>query len=268
VNIEVVVGICCVILGWFLGSFSGPLTHLATIWILGPRLKLEFTQGDDCVTLTPEEYVEGFLTTSASTSRSTTTVMSSGSPWLRSELKPVEQTRHDALIPARKRRVVFYARERVTNEKPRIAQKCQAWLVRVEEMNKDGEFKETAFKDSGPMIWAYHSEIEAVDIPQGINRYVDIVRIQQHVPGLEPRLRPHSGEVRRVVRHDPIFNKSGTFRFTILVSAQDVRLKESNVIITRDETWPPKAKLDSKLTQSGRTESTNGLTAAVSRRVA
>lgn len=146
----------------------------------------------------------------------------------------------------RETRVVFYARLCVTNVKRRIAEECQAWLVNVEELNVEGRFDSTSFRDSVPLIWSYDAEAETVDIPQGIKRYVDLVRIQHDVPGFEPQVRSHSGEVLTILKYQPIFSKNGVYRLTVLVSAQEVRPQMIKAIVTRSDNWPPKAKLDSK----------------------
>jgi hypothetical protein len=45
-------------------------------------------------------------------------------------------------------RVVVFARIRVTNTRPRIATRCQAWLVDVERSDGLGGFKPTIFTGS------------------------------------------------------------------------------------------------------------------------
>ncbi len=60
------------------------------------------------------------------------------------------------------------------NDKRRIAQSCRAWLVNIEELNDEGRFMPTSFRESVPLIWSYDAEADSVDIPQGIRRYVDL----------------------------------------------------------------------------------------------
>lgn len=199
------------LVGWLLGLLTKELSERITLWIRGPRLRPSFGQGEDCVTLTPEEF---------------DVPTGSGSVSIRKE-----------------RRVVFFARLCVTNIKPRIAAKCQAWLVNVERRDEHGQFKPTVFKDSIPLIWSYNAKADTVDIAQRINRYVDLVRIQDDVPGLQPQLRSHSGDVLLPHRFGPLFRENGTYRFTVLVSAQDVQPEQIRVLVTRAEQWPPKAEL-------------------------
>ena len=138
--------------------------------------------------------------------------------------------------------LAFYARLCVTNDKRRIAQHCQAWLVNVEELNEESRFVPTTFRDSVPLVWSYNAEIDTVDIPQGIKRYVDIVRVQHDVPGFEPQIRSHTGAVLTILKYQPIFSKNGVYRLTVLVSAQEVRPQMIKVILTRGDTWPPKGE--------------------------
>lgn len=194
--------------GWLLGLFTKELSERITIWVRGPRLRAEFEDAEDCVTLTPEEYQ---VRTGPST------------------------------VAARKgQRVVMYARLRVTNVKPRIAQDVRAWLVNVEEQ-VDGEFQPTIFRDSMPLIWSYNAEVDSADMPQSVSRHVDVVRIQSDLPGYEPCLRAHDGTVLRPLRFKPLFERYGVFRFTVLVSAQDVAPQQVKLVIRWDGNWPPTA---------------------------
>jgi hypothetical protein len=120
--------------------------------------------------------------------------------------------------------------------------KCQAWLVNVERRDEQGGFKATVFKDSIPLIWSYNAEAETIDIAQGINRYVDLVRVQDDMPGVQPQLRSHSGHVLAPHRYEHLFHENGTFRFTVLVSAQDVKPQQIKVVVKREDQWPPKAE--------------------------
>ena len=102
-----------VIVGWLLGWLTPVISERITLWIRGPKLQLDFTNTEDCLTITPEEF----------------------------QVTPSSFEKRD----------VFFARIRVTNLKPRIATKCQAWLISVEADDGQGNFKPTVFKDSIPL---------------------------------------------------------------------------------------------------------------------
>lgn len=197
--------------GWFLGLLTKEISERITLWTRGPKLRLEFSNSEDCVTLTPEEFATNVRRDTASTQKS--------------------------------KRVVFFARIRVTNLKPRIATKCQGWLVDVEVDDGQGNFKPTIFKDSIPLIWSYNAEVETVDIAQGVNRYLDLVRIQSDLPGLQPQMRKHSGELLEILRYEHLFKANGRFRFTVHVSASEITPQTIRVIVTRGGEWPPQARL-------------------------
>jgi len=199
--------------GWLLGLFAKELSERISVLVRGPKLVVEFGDGEDCLTLTPEEHQE--------------------------------QINDHSVTVARKQRLVFFARIRVTNAKPRMASRCQAWLVNVESQDDAGQFRPTVFKDSIPLIWSYNAEIETVDIPQGINRYVDLARVRSDVDGFQPQLRSHSGEVLFPLRYGPLFTSNGIFRLTVLVSAQDVKPQQIKIVLSWDGAWPPRAELDS-----------------------
>jgi hypothetical protein len=252
-------------LGWVLGIFSGPLAHIVTIWILGPRLRVEFGPGEDCVTLTPEEYVvSGNSAMASSSSSSYPHSLYESRAALLPDLPPGSV---GGVTLRRGKRLAFYARLCVTNDKRRIAQSCRAWLVDVEELNDEDCFVPTRFRDSVPLIWSYDAEADTVDIPQGIKRYVDLVRIQNDIPGFQPRMRSRSGEVLTILKYQPIFSKNGVYRLTVLVSAQEIKPQVIKVIITRSETWPPKAKLDSQPNQSGESTIRESATTSESRQM-
>ena len=174
--------------GWLLGLLSKELSEWITIWFRGPKLKVEFGDGEDCVTLTPESV----------------------------SLAPDLSTSTDGV----RLQVVFFARIRVSNGKPRTLTKCQASLVKVERADEQGGFNETTFKDSIALVWSYNAEAETVDIARGTNRYVDLVRIQNYASGFQPQLRAHSGDVFVPIRYVPLFNENGTLRFTVSVSCK------------------------------------------------
>ena len=101
--------------GWLLAMLTPVCSERITLWFRGPKLQLDFTNTEDCVTLTPEEF--------------------------------------QVTLVSFQKRVVFFARIKVTNLMPRIATQCQAWLVNVEAGDGYGDFKPTIFKDSIPLIW-------------------------------------------------------------------------------------------------------------------
>jgi hypothetical protein len=165
---KVLLGWLLGLFSWFLGLLTKELSERLTLWIRGPKLILEFTNTEDCETLTPEVYSN----------------VAAGQTC---------------------QQIVFFARIRVTNLKPRIAMKCQGWLVKVEKGDEQGGFEPTIFKDSIPLIWSYNAEAESVDIAHGVNLYLDLVRIQKDVLGFQPQLRKYSGEFLDVLRYRPLF---------------------------------------------------------------
>jgi hypothetical protein len=193
--------------GWLFGMLTPVCSERIKLWLFGPKLQLDFTNTEDCVTITPEE--------------------------------------SQVSLSSFEKRDVFFARIKVTNLKPRIATRCQAWLVDVETGDGRGGFKLTIFKDSIPLIWSYNAESETIDIAQGVNRYLDLVRIQDDLPGFQPQFRSHSGEVLSPLRYRPMFSENGVLRFTVLVSAQDIKPRKIWVVVSRGDQWPPRAELAS-----------------------
>ncbi|MFO0906463.1 MAG: hypothetical protein U0939_25890 [Pirellulales bacterium] len=206
-------GICfalaLVFAGWLLGLATNEFQHWIMLKFRGPELDITFDNAEDCQTLTPE-----FFDTPIGSS---------------------------AVGTKQGQRLVFYARLRVQNKKTRIADRCQAYLVRVEERQGDGTFKSTIFNDSIPLIWSYDPDNATVSIPKGVVRHIDLVRIQSDKAMIEPQLRSHNGFVYSIERYKPIFEKHSTLRLTIRLSAEDIASEERQVTITWNGNWPPTA---------------------------
>jgi hypothetical protein len=192
--------------GWLLGLSSKELQDWLTKRVRGPLLSAAFDEQADCMTLTPETYFPDVSASAVST-------------------KP--QTR-----------VVCFARVRITNTKPRPALKCRAFLSNVEQL-KDGKFVPTAYHDSIPLTWSFNAEIDSVDIPKGVRRYLDVVRIQSDQKGFDPQFRPK--HIPLMYQH--IFREYGTYRFTVVLSADDIAPVSVEVPIQWTGDWPPKVVL-------------------------
>jgi hypothetical protein len=132
-----------------------------------------------------------------------------------------------------------YINLEVTNDKPRTAENCRAWLVNIEKRTGD-KFESTGFRDSFPLIWAYDPKAESVPIAKGVVRRANIVTIRDDKAGFTPRLRGDNGEVLHPAQYQSVFEENGTYRFTVLVSAQDTPTRCSKICVERnDGQWPP-----------------------------
>ena len=79
-------------------------------------------------------------------------------------------------VPREGRPEYLFLRVRVKNTKQRIAKRCRAYLVNIEQWDASkGEFASFACLPSPPLIWSYDAETDAVDIPYNVSRSVDVL---------------------------------------------------------------------------------------------
>jgi hypothetical protein len=198
-------GLVIAIVTWLLTILTNVTTHGLRIIFRGPHLLPTFDGKEDCCTLTP----------------------------ISVPTEPSAFGTQAVTIP------VFFARIRVKNEKPIIAEKCRGYLTGIEELI-DGEWKSSEFNESLPLVWAYEPESPSVDIPYGITRHIDVLVVRDDIPGFQPQLRSASGVVFVPLRFKPLFEKYGKFRFSVLISAQEIKPLPCQITLSWDGIWPPK----------------------------
>src|SRR4030067_928179 len=115
----------------------------------------------------------------------------------------------------------FYIHVKVTNTKRKLAEKCRAYLVRVELQDEKGNFIPTEYCDSIQLAWAckYNQAYEALDLPRGIAQFVDVVSTRSTENNFRPEIRPFP------FRYSRLFQTIGIFRFTIQVSGDGIKPK-------------------------------------------
>jgi hypothetical protein len=175
------------LVGWVVGFFSAVLAEPVRQGLFGPKLKLEFGNGQEFKTRTPED----------ATFREVT--------WVTSH--------HEA----------FYIRIKATNERRAIAKGCRAFLVAIEKMDEDSAFKPTIYCDSIPLTLSCQDEDQRytpLDLPNGVSQFVDVVSTR-NLSGMSPCFRPEIQVTPQ--RYVDLFQEHGTFRFTVQVSGENVK---------------------------------------------
>lgn len=108
-------------------------------------------------------------------------------------------------------------RIKVRNESNAIARDCRAYLIDVEQASDIGTFTSTVYCDSLQLGWSCHVEEDrrfgGIDIPRGVNQFVDVVATKENVSVLIPQIRPIP------YRYVDLFQMMGEFRWTLQVSA-------------------------------------------------
>lgn len=134
----------------------------------------------------------------------------------------------------------IYARVKVMNTKARLARKCRAYLICVEAWNEQtNAFEATSYREAIPLIWSYDRKIDAVDIPWGIDRYVDIFELVPTRIGVVPQFWKSDGEIPWILQYESIFRGRGKNRYKIAVTADDIPPKYKSFVITWNDYWPP-----------------------------
>ena len=188
---------------WLSGFISSNTAHSMLAWAVGfataifaepfrsaifrPKLTLEFGDGLEFKTRTPEQasYVDVVRV----------------------------QSNHEA----------EYVRIKVRNSKRSVAKNCRAYLVAIEKRNEYGDFKPTIYCDSIQLAWSCRGpkrRYDPVDLPYGVAQFIDLVstRSQENLTSLfRPELQVTP------MRYAELFSQLGTFHFKVQVSGENVK---------------------------------------------
>ena len=187
--------------GWVVGFFSAVLAEPVRNFLFGPRLRLEFRDGQEFNTPTPED----------ATFRQAT--------WVTSH--------HEAR----------YLRVKVTNERRAIAKHCRVFLTGIEKTDADSIFRPTAYCDSIPLAWSCQNEnerFEPLDIPNGVSQFADVISTRS-LAGADQSFRPEINVT--PLRYLELFKEQGTYRFSVLVSGENVKPVSIKIQFGWHGTW-------------------------------
>jgi len=131
----------------------------------------------------------------------------------------------------------YYVRVKVRNASTYIAKDCRAYLINVERKDENNRFVRTLYCDSIPLGWSCRNEDDkkerygGIDIPCGINQYVDVIATEKGFAGFTPQIMvvPY--------RYSKLFMETGTFRFTIQVSAAGTDPTTIKLTFTWKNVW-------------------------------
>lgn len=129
----------------------------------------------------------------------------------------------------------LYIRVKVTNEKPRLARACRAYLVNVETKSGDSGFVSTLYTDSIQLAWSCQvpgSERNPLDLPNGVSQYIDVLVTSEATNTVVPQISPFP------FRYYPLLaTKSETYRLTIQVSGDGIEPKVLKIIFIWKGQW-------------------------------
>ena len=129
-----------------------------------------------------------------------------------------------------------YVRARVLNIGGQIAKQCRAYLVNFEKWNRStGKFEPTIYCDSLQLAWSARANtVEAyrpVDMPRHVPQFIDIVSTRKTEKDYKVMTDPH------LYRYEDIFKEQGKFRYTVLVSADNVNPASVKVVFEWSGDW-------------------------------
>ena len=111
-----------------------------------------------------------------------------------------------------------YVRVRATNTSYFLAKDCLAFLIKIEKQIQPGRWEPTEYCESQQLRWSASLDgYGAVDLPHDVSQFVDVVSTIES----EASFRPHISVP--LYRHDRLFASPGTYRFSILVTGDNVK---------------------------------------------
>ncbi len=129
-----------------------------------------------------------------------------------------------------------YVRVKVLNTGRQIAKQCRAYLVNVEKWNTSTDkFEPTIYCDSLQLAWSARANIEEafrpVDMPKDISQFVDIVSTRRPESDYKVMTNTH------LYRYEPLFKEHGKFRYTVVVSGDNVKPVSAKVVFEWGGDW-------------------------------
>lgn len=189
------------IIGGAIGFASAIFAEPLRRWIYSPKLVLTFEDSTDYKTRTPEQ------ATFRDPQRSAV---------------PIHST-HEA----------EYVRIKVINASRPLAKDCRAYLVGIEKKQADGNFGTTLYCDSIPLAWSCREDhaYEPIDLPNGVAQFIDLISVRDISPEFKLEIKPLP------LRYAGFLRDSGTFRFTVQVSGENVKPAFIRVEFTWGRVW-------------------------------
>jgi hypothetical protein len=123
-----------------------------------------------------------------------------------------------------------YVRVRVRNLGRRVARGCRVFLTGLEEVHPAGTTP-TNLHDALVMGWPGGTDFEPRDIPHGVSFFADLVMVSKHREGWGFCVRETHANHRRLPEY------RGTYRFHVLVAADDADPARCTVDATYDGDW-------------------------------
>ena len=152
----------------------------------------------------------------------------------------------------------IYIRLRATNDKPRLAKACRAYLIKIERQTEEG-WQDAHFRDSIQLAWSAQrpeAGFVPMDLPFGVSQFVDVLWVFNPLPGMElNELNPRHMHPCLAVSLDTYRNlwsiDDVTYQLSILVSGDGVYPESHKVVVRWNGVWNQIEAHDGGLGQIG-----------------
>lgn len=136
-------------------------------------------------------------------------------------------------VPIHSTHEAEYVRIKVINTATALAKACRAYLVRVEKQDAEGEFRSTLYCDSIPLAWSCREQDThgSLDLPNGVAQFIDLISTRSISSDYRVEIKPLP------FRYVALFQETGTFRFTIQVSGENVKPVFLSVVFGWKGVW-------------------------------
>ena len=137
----------------------------------------------------------------------------------------------------------IYIRLRATNDKPRLAKACRAYLIKIERPTEKG-WQDTHFRDSIQLAWSAQrpeAGFAPMDLPFGVSQFVDVLWVFNPLPGVTTPFNPRHMHPCLAVPLDTYRDlwsiDDVTYQLSILVSGDGVYPQSHKVIVKWNGVW-------------------------------
>ncbi len=123
----------------------------------------------------------------------------------------------------------IYIRARVRNDGRQVANNCRVFIAALSEVHPVGTTP-TSLHDAKQLSWAGY-KFSPLDVPPGVDFYVDILRVSKHEPGLVLCVE------RLFASQSGLKNYRGTYRFRLLATASNAEPAACEIDVSYDGDW-------------------------------
>lgn len=132
----------------------------------------------------------------------------------------------------------YYASIVIQNRGRQYAKDCRAYIVQIQRV-AHGVAGPVVFDECLPLIWSYDEQRDGFDVARGASPAVNVTLYQQGIAGFSLRVKAAGGGHIFLANYAHVFQQYGTFRFHVLICAEEAEPITVMFDGTFDGNWPP-----------------------------